>query len=567
MTTRVTLLAFAVLSAVGAAADAQWAPPPPNRFGSNSNYVMGNTGCPVLNTNVTVTVKITKDLIAQSTTCGGVPSTNGFGFQLNANAPDVSSLTNTQSKWQQYNINVSPTEITAHTQLWAALKGAGKNIPDQNIVAVPTATIPANWTLTWSLDMDSSGNVINATYTVTDASGTSSTVSQPVGALYAAPISSFQLDLVGMFNGCAVTFKQGAGQITYTATSSFNALTHIPFCGNTFTTAESSPNSIYGPVPSGSNYTVKQNFYITPYALAMTWINPDESSTASGTYLGDSLSPTTLSSAGYNAVTLAPGNFQDFSWLSNGESLAGNAQENQCTYSSTAGYVCNLTTGIYNWGLALGTDGNLFGWTRKGGVWLNNVNTGWGNTAAYTSVAPVTATNVFLTNAQDTSCASTSTTSGPCIYYSGGLAPAKWNNFGATQVSVDSMQTTTDLFAIDAATNAVYDISTGSSPTATALPTALCGGAGTLVADQIAIKDGIVFAIQDNGGNGGWIYAYSPSKPNCPDGSGTKGWSRVGIQGGILSIATDQVAGMDGSAACAVWGSDANDQLWCGSKT
>jgi hypothetical protein len=233
--------------------------------GSNNNYVIGNSACSPNLQDVTVTVKVTTDLVSTSS-CGAANNT-GFSMQLNVNAPNT--ITNAQSAWQQYVVEVGKKSFTAHTQLWSAVAGEGFSAPEKAIEKVTsTGTVPAGYTVEWKLTTDAStGNVRRVTYKVTNSSGksTSKTVSIPIANQ--APIAAYQLDFVGYSDGCIATFTSGAGTITYEASSTdFNALGSYPSCSigprGLAITAETSTNGVYGLLPSGASTKIVQDFSI-----------------------------------------------------------------------------------------------------------------------------------------------------------------------------------------------------------------------------------------------------------------------------------------------------------------
>jgi hypothetical protein len=608
MKIRTLVLALSILCTVASVVNAQPVTPPGN-FGGADNYIMAavapttNSSCgssPKVMHNVAVTVVVTEPIVVASSSC----TPNGFSFQLNANAPHTITG-KSASYWQQFNIlvqnsNDATSTIDAHTQLWSLVPkhGFSNDTTIGQVSETTTApTIPAGYKLTWALDTDSGGNVTQVYYQVYDnhnhplASKPGINIQVPTANI--APISSFELDLIGT-GGCESTFQSGAGYIYYAANNAFTPQTQIPACAISTVTAEQSPNSAYGLLYQSSLTEQVQEFYISNYQ----WTNKVALSTghgnASKTILGNSSFPLTLSSGGGNAVTLAPGDFRDLSWLgSSADASRTNALENSCSYRSST-TTCNQETGDYYRGLVRGTGGgNLFQWSTQGGVWINNVWTGWGpkgDGGVYTSVAPVTEHDMFLTRSNATSCTE-STPGGACIYSAAqGSRPAKWH-FGGTQVAVDSGQITTDLFTIDFESGAVYKITTGGNPKATALPRHICATGGqasvdepeiTLVADQIAVKGGVVFAIQDNDGLGGIVYEYNTGELTkaCPD--GTDGWRQVGTRSNFLSIATDLVAGQGGGLdcrqfvtgdkttricmsgeGCGVWATDSSNNAWC----
>jgi hypothetical protein len=85
--------------------------------------------------------------------------------------------------------------------------------------------------------------------------------SQP--ATNVSPITAFELNLVGPFNGERTTFSSGAGIFTYASPLSLSVVNALPTCteakfGGTAETA----NSIYGPMDPGPSFTLEQSFSV-----------------------------------------------------------------------------------------------------------------------------------------------------------------------------------------------------------------------------------------------------------------------------------------------------------------
>jgi hypothetical protein len=254
-------LALSVLFLISTAASVAEAQTP----GSNNNYVIGNSNCSPNLQDVTVTVKVTTDLV--STSACSAASNNGFSMQLNVNAPNT--ITNAQSAWQQYVVEVGTKSFTAHTQLWSAVAGKGFSAPEKAIEKVTSAgTIPAGYKVEWKLTTDAStGKVHSVTYKVTNSSGKSKSKKVSIPRANRAPIAAYQLDFVGYSDGCTTTFKSGAGTITYRASpTAFNALGNYPSCSigprRLAFTAETSTNGVYGLLPSGASTKIVQDFSI-----------------------------------------------------------------------------------------------------------------------------------------------------------------------------------------------------------------------------------------------------------------------------------------------------------------
>lgn len=252
------------------AAPAETAPPPSGGLGSFANYLMGNSDCSILK-DIQVTIAITSPLVAS----------RGFSFQLNANsaAPNDSA----QVVWQQYVIGIDGpgTFIGAAINNWdaASLKSGIQVINSPEVSLGPLATpltIPAGYTLTYTLANDNDGNITGVTWTVNDGHGNTTSQTQIltspiVGATTAqlAPIVDLELDVVGPGNAQSTDFLAGAGTITYTSSTALNALPAIPSCaGSQATTAETS-NSVYGLLPAGPSNTFVQSFGINQPPVAV----------------------------------------------------------------------------------------------------------------------------------------------------------------------------------------------------------------------------------------------------------------------------------------------------------
>jgi hypothetical protein len=107
---------------------------------------------------------VTEYLVWQSTS-RSAPTEDGFGFQLNAYSPPGALCA-----WQQYIIALFGAELTGWAYNWAG-NGEMLNTLLQNTVdltTLPNVTIPAGYSLQISLANDNDGNVVAATYVVTD---------------------------------------------------------------------------------------------------------------------------------------------------------------------------------------------------------------------------------------------------------------------------------------------------------------------------------------------------------------------------------------------------------------
>jgi hypothetical protein len=244
------------------------ATPPSAGLGSNSNYFLyspagsgqGISGCNPL-IGLTVTINVAVD----------IAGSDGFGFQINAysGSGDFDGA-------QQYVIIMNPQgQVFAGMDNWQ--NGSTQIINNfPSLMNLSGAKLPAGYTLTIALQNDDNGNITGATYTVVDNHGDTAgnvnisllSLSQvgggPVTAADLAPIVAFQLNFVDWANGGTTKLSSGAGSITYTASTPMTITDTEPACVDwNYATVEAA-NSIYGPMPEGSNTTFTQSFAVGP---------------------------------------------------------------------------------------------------------------------------------------------------------------------------------------------------------------------------------------------------------------------------------------------------------------
>jgi hypothetical protein len=142
-----------------------------------------------------------------------------------------------------------------------------------DLCPLPNANLPTGWQLKISLANDASGNVNAVTFVVVDNTGAPlanktitllslhNTSGVSVTSADLAPITAFEVNLVGPYGGQTTTFSSGSGTITYAASNPLTALSHAPTCIESRTpgTAETS-NSKYGLLPWTLNKTLVQSF-------------------------------------------------------------------------------------------------------------------------------------------------------------------------------------------------------------------------------------------------------------------------------------------------------------------
>jgi hypothetical protein len=116
----------------------------------------------------------------------------------------------------------------------------------------------------------SDSSVTGATFAVTGADGavlaseTLDLASIPgVSADQLAPITAFELNLVGPFNGESTVLSSGAGTIVYRASSPLTALSQEPPCVESGAVTGETANSVYGLLPAGPSDSITQSFSVT----------------------------------------------------------------------------------------------------------------------------------------------------------------------------------------------------------------------------------------------------------------------------------------------------------------
>jgi hypothetical protein len=233
--------------------------PPAAGLGSNSNYILFNNCNPVLG--LEITINVTQDIVCQSAS----GPTTGFGFQLNCYSPK-----NETSAWQQYVVALFSSELIGAVDNWPV---SGPNIINDffNLTGTPNANrLPAGWQIRISLQNDGHGNITGASYVVIDNLGnTKANVTKTltsisgVTAADIAPITAFELNLVGPVNGESAVLSSGAGMIVYSASSPLTVLNVEPSCTESgYITAETA-NSFYGELSGSPSTVFTQSFAVS----------------------------------------------------------------------------------------------------------------------------------------------------------------------------------------------------------------------------------------------------------------------------------------------------------------
>jgi hypothetical protein len=175
---------------------------------------------------------------------------------------------NQKSAWQQYVISLFGSTVIGAVENWPI---SGPNIINDffNMVSLPSPKIPAGYQLKIALQNDSKNNITGATYSVIDDHGKSLanvtktlTSISGVTADDVAPITAFELNLVGPVNSESAVLSSGAGSIVYQASTPLTALSSEPACTESgYITAETA-NSVYSTLPSGPSNMLSQSFSV-----------------------------------------------------------------------------------------------------------------------------------------------------------------------------------------------------------------------------------------------------------------------------------------------------------------
>jgi hypothetical protein len=253
-----------------------------SNLGSNTNYLLYGDCKPLIE--LSVSIEITQDMVCQSvappTECkpGG---TNQFGFSFQLNCY---SAAGDKCAYQQYVMafwrnSAGGFNVIYGVDNWPV---SGPNLINNNfpvLGTLPTAVLPAGYQIEIVLVnsntapnsvefavfrlLDNHGNQVGTDESVTIASVPGASASD------LAPITAFELNIVGPINGEIAVLTSGAGYISYVSLKPplkvYVPTTSNPFPSCTETTAGTceTANTFYGFLPSNSNLTFKQSFEVS----------------------------------------------------------------------------------------------------------------------------------------------------------------------------------------------------------------------------------------------------------------------------------------------------------------
>jgi hypothetical protein len=230
-------------------------PAPSAGLHSFTNYLLYSYCKPIIN--ISVDIYVFQDVVFQSSPDG---QDQGFSFQLNAYSPQ-----NEKSAWQQYCITLDNSTLSGGICNWTVNIDNPIIFQEVYLTSFPTpGIIPAGYHLNISLQNDAQGNVTAAIYTVTDNNGNSlANKAMNVTSADIAPITAFELNIVGPRGKQSSVLSSGAGRIAYAAQNVLIVLNQQPLCTEapTVFTAEHS-NCMYGDLLAIPDYYFWQSFNV-----------------------------------------------------------------------------------------------------------------------------------------------------------------------------------------------------------------------------------------------------------------------------------------------------------------
>lgn len=231
--------------------------PPPSVLGSNSNFIIESNCNPITGLNIKFTA--TKDIV----------SSVGFSEQINAY-----SQKGALCAYQQYGFLVDNTgEISVFVDNWPV---TGNNLLNyfKQIYKLPTPVFPNGYSVNAYLITDTNGNITEVDYTLYDDKGTTletaaillSTISG-FQTSYLAPITAFEVNVVGPDNGQSTVFSSIGALLDYKATSQLIATATLPSCTETTAITAETANDTYGQIPNVAGSDISQSVSQTTAAI------------------------------------------------------------------------------------------------------------------------------------------------------------------------------------------------------------------------------------------------------------------------------------------------------------
>lgn len=257
-----------------------------SNLGSNSNYIV-SSGCkPIYN--VTVLFDITQDIVCKSVAppapalckppSGSAENVVGFSFQVNCYSQNGFTCA-----WQQYVMSFWQNGSGGYNVVygvndWPVGGGTSPliNTGFPTLVSLSSAVLPAGFQafIGWDNNAETTGmenSVTGAFWELRDNNGNQlGYAGQNLGANssyvpFLAPITAFEVNIVGPINGESCVLSSGAGYISYTSLKPpISVGTSLPgSCTETGVVTCETANTFYGLMPQGSNLNLKQSFEVS----------------------------------------------------------------------------------------------------------------------------------------------------------------------------------------------------------------------------------------------------------------------------------------------------------------
>lgn len=193
-------------------------------------------------------------------TTQAIVSNIGITIQLNAYPPVEQGMNPNNIRWEQFVFAIGKDDaeqLLGTCYIFNQVRGGSMWNNQVQLPDVPPPpkgagpTLPKDYQLIVELVTDPASKAITqATYTVVDSEGKSTTDSIEVPLSARAPIMAFQVDIIGHAGGKTSVFSSGAGTITYAAATKLTILSAMPSYAQGPNTAEKA-NSVYGELPEG----------------------------------------------------------------------------------------------------------------------------------------------------------------------------------------------------------------------------------------------------------------------------------------------------------------------------
>jgi hypothetical protein len=189
---------------------------------------------------------------------------------------------------QQIVVYATPgsTELIARIENWVSTTIELINV-EIGLAKLPSARIPAGYSITIALDTDANQNVGGASFAVADENGhvvgtaVISLLGKPLAgtdlpatSADLAPITAFQLNIGGDYGGSKANLTSASGTITYAAPTPMSVVNAPPdaYIDLEYSTVENA-NLVFGQLPVTAHQAVTQSFRATTTDAALAAVD------------------------------------------------------------------------------------------------------------------------------------------------------------------------------------------------------------------------------------------------------------------------------------------------------